>query len=100
MFADDKPIFTLSVAAEMLALHPRTLRIYEEEGLVVPFRTQTARRRYSQKDIRKFQFIQYLTRTKHVNLAGVRVILDLMDDLRECGVDAAATRFSDYQTSD
>src|SRR5437870_1175251 len=52
----DRPVFTLSVAADLLGMHPRTLRIYEEEGLVVPARTQTKRRRYSQNDIKRFQF--------------------------------------------
>ena len=46
----DRPIFTLSVAADLLGLHPRTLRIYEEKGLVVPARTHGNRRRYSQLD--------------------------------------------------
>jgi len=55
----DRPVFTLSVAADLLGMHPRTLRIYEEEGLVVPARTATKRRRYSQNDIKRFQFIQH-----------------------------------------
>src|SRR5438045_1469780 len=53
--AGDRPIFTLSVAADLLGLHPRTLRIYEEKGLVVPARTGGNRRRYSQNDITRFQ---------------------------------------------
>src|SRR5436853_592007 len=74
----DRPVFTLSVAADLLGMHPRTLRIYEEEGLVVPARTETKRRRYSQNDIKRFQFIQHLTQRLRVNLAGVRIILEMM----------------------
>lgn len=75
---ENKPLFTLSVAAEIMEVHPRTLMIYENEGLVVPSRTKTNRRRYSQKDIRKLQFIRYLTNKKKINLAGVHAILNLI----------------------
>src|SRR4051794_21567984 len=83
----DRPVFTLSVAADLLGMHPRTLRIYEEEGLVVPARTETKRRRYSQNDIKRFQFIQHLTQRLRVNLAGVRIILEMMNTLEGCGID-------------
>ncbi len=86
----DRPVFTLSVAADLLGMHPRTLRIYEEEGLVVPARTETKRRRYSQNDIRRFQFIQHLTQGLRVNLAGVRIILEMMTVLDGCGIDFTA----------
>ena len=75
----DKPLFTLSVAADLLGVHPRTLMIYETERLVVPHRTKTNRRRYSQNDIRRLEFIQFLTRKKGVNLAGVKAILELLE---------------------
>src|SRR3954452_9311886 len=86
--AADRPIFTLSVAADLLGLHPRTLRIYEEKGLVVPARTEGNRRRYSQNDIQRFQFIRQLTRNG-VNLEGVRIILDMADELTKLGGDPA-----------
>jgi MerR family transcriptional regulator/heat shock protein HspR len=82
----DRPIFTLSVAADLLGLHPRTLRIYEEKRLVVPARTEGNRRRYSQNDIARFQFIRRLT-GGGVNLEGVRVILDMADELARLGGD-------------
>jgi MerR family transcriptional regulator/heat shock protein HspR len=82
----DRPIFTLSVAADLLGLHPRTLRIYEEKRLVVPARTEGNRRRYSQNDIARFQFIRRLT-GGGVNLEGVRVILDMADELTRLGGD-------------
>ena len=80
----DRPIFTLSVAADLLGLHPRTLRIYEEKRLVSPARTEGNRRRYSQNDIQRFQFIRRLT-GGGVNLEGVRVILDMADELTNLG---------------
>lgn len=77
----DKPLYTISVASEILETHPRTLMLYEDVGLVEPFRTATNRRRYSQRDIRRLQVIQKLTREKGVNLAGVRHILSLFEAL-------------------
>src|SRR5207253_10085114 len=73
------PLYTISGASEVRATHPRTLMLYEDVGLVQPFRTSTNRRRYSQRDIRKLQVIQHLTREKGVNLAGVRHILSLFE---------------------
>ncbi len=77
----DKPLYTISVASEILETHPRTLMLYEDVGLVLPFRTSTNRRRYSQRDISKLQVIQHLTREKGVNLAGVKHILTLFEAL-------------------
>jgi len=79
----DKPIYTISVASEILETHPRTLMMYEHLGLVVPKRTNTNRRRFSQRDIMKLQTIQKLTRQHSVNLAGVRYILKLLKELHE-----------------
>jgi MerR family transcriptional regulator/heat shock protein HspR len=75
----DKAVYTISVASEILETHPRTLMMYEELGLVTPHRTSTNRRRYSQRDIRRLQVIQHLTRERGVNLAGVRHILSLLE---------------------
>jgi MerR family transcriptional regulator/heat shock protein HspR len=96
MGIDDKPLFTLSVAAEIMGVHPRTLMIYENEGLVVPQRTKTNRRRYSQKDIRKLQFIRYLTQTKGVNLAGVETIIKIVKDADKKGVQLMEISFPDF----
>ncbi len=86
----DKPIYTISVASEILETHPRTLMMYEHLGLVVPKRTSTNRRRFSQRDIMKLQTIQKLTRQHSVNLAGVRYILKLLKILHENRVSAPA----------
>jgi len=86
----DKPLYTISVAAEVLATHPRTLMLYESVGLIEPFRTPTNRRRYSQRDIRCLEVIQTLTRERGVNLAGVRDILQLFTVIKGEGLQAPA----------
>ncbi len=93
--SESKPLFTLSVTAEIIGVHPRTLMIYENEDLVVPFRTKTNRRRYSQKDITKLRFIRYLTNKRGVNLAGVHAILELLADATKKGLDLSKISFPD-----
>jgi MerR family transcriptional regulator, heat shock protein HspR len=82
----DKPIYTLSVASEILDTHPRTLMMYEHLGMIKPHRTTTNRRRYSQRDMMKLQAIQTLTRKHRVNLAGARFILPMLKVLQENGM--------------
>src|SRR5438477_12434122 len=79
----DKPIYTISVASEILVTHPRTLMMYEHLGLVVPKRTSTNRRRLSHRDVMKLQTIQKLTRQQSANLAGLRHIINLLKLLHE-----------------
>jgi MerR family transcriptional regulator/heat shock protein HspR len=83
----DKPIYTLSVASEILETHPRTLMMYEHLNMIKPKRTVTNRRRYSQRDLMKLQAIQTLTRKHGVNLAGVRYILALLKTLQANGLE-------------
>ena len=71
-----RPRYIISIAAELASCHPRTLRIYEEEGLLSPQRRNNLRL-YSEADIRRVRIIRFLTRRQRVNLAGVRVILQL-----------------------
>lgn len=93
---DTKPLFTLAVTAEIMGVHPRTLMIYEAEGLVVPARTRTNRRRYSQQDVRTLQFIQFLTRKRGVNLAGVRAILEMISEADKKGFDIRKAIFPEF----
>ena len=81
-----------SIASEILNLHPRTLMIYESENLIKPQRTATNRRRYSEDDIRQVRVIQFLTRQKGVNLAGVKYVLRLIQSLGEQGLDLSQVR--------
>ena len=71
-----RPRYIISIAAELASCHPRTLRIYEEEGLLRPQRRNNLRL-YSEADIQRVRIIRFLTRRQRVNLAGVRVILQL-----------------------
>jgi MerR family transcriptional regulator/heat shock protein HspR len=71
-----RPRYFISIAAELAEVHPRTLRIYEEEGLLCPQRRNNLRL-YSEADIRRVRVIRFLTRRQGVNLAGVKVILQL-----------------------
>jgi MerR family transcriptional regulator, heat shock protein HspR len=75
------PCYVISVAASMVRVHPRTLRIYEEEGFLAPARTPSNIRLYSQNDIRRIMWIRHLTRNRGVNLAGVKVLFDLEEKL-------------------
>lgn len=77
----DEPVYVISVAAELAELHPQTLRAYEREGLIEPSRTGGNTRRYSQQDIDRLRFIRHLTTEEGLNLAGVRVVLDLGEKL-------------------
>ena len=71
-----RPRYIISIAAELASCHPRTLRIYEEEGLLRPQRRNNLRL-YSEADIQRVRIIRFLTRRQRVTLAGVRVILQL-----------------------
>lgn len=77
MARENAPLFVISVAASLVGVHPRTLRIYEQEGLIEPARTPTNIRLYSQGDIQRVRCIRYLTRRRGVNLAGVKMILTM-----------------------
>ncbi|MEJ5186885.1 MAG: MerR family transcriptional regulator [Candidatus Geothermincolales bacterium] len=77
----DEPLYVISVAARLAEVHPQTLRIYERKGLLNPARVKN-RRRYSEADIERCRIIQELTQEMGVNLAGVKMILDLRDQVR------------------
>ena len=78
----DRPLYMISGAAELAGVHPQTLRIYEQKGLVSPQRTRGNTRMYSQADIERLQLINELT-DEGINLAGVIRILDLKGRLDE-----------------
>lgn len=77
----DTPLYVISVAAELSDLHPQTLRAYEREGLITPARTEGGTRRFSRRDVERLRFIRTLTQDEGLNLAGVRVVLDLGEKL-------------------
>ena len=73
----DRPMYMISVAAELVGMHPQTLRIYETKGLVRPRRTPGGTRLYSEADISRLRIIQQLTTELGLNLAGVERVLTL-----------------------
>jgi MerR family transcriptional regulator, heat shock protein HspR len=76
-----RPVYVISVAASIVRVHPRTLRIYEEAGFICPARTPTNIRLYSENDVRRVMWIRHLTQNLGVNLAGVRVLFELEERL-------------------
>ncbi|MCG3675689.1 heat shock protein transcriptional repressor HspR [Aliarcobacter butzleri] len=78
-----EPVYLISAVAEILNIHPQTLRQYEREGLIKPSRTNGKIRLYSQKDIDHIRYVLTLTRDLGVNLAGVDIILQLNKRIEE-----------------
>lgn len=79
--AEDKPVYMISVAAKLTGMHPQTLRIYERKQLLAPGRTPKSTRLYSKRDIDRLKLIQQLTQEEGVNLAGVKLIIELQTRL-------------------
>src|ERR687886_2107190 len=78
---DERPRYMISVAADLVGMHPQTLRIYEQKGLIRPKRTAGGTRLYSDADVERLQLIQQLTTELGLNLAGVEHVLRLEDEL-------------------
>ena len=79
---DERPRYMISVAADIVGMHPQTLRMYEARGLVRPKRTQGNTRLYSERDLERLGLIQRLTTELGLNLAGVEQVLRLQDELQ------------------
>ena len=79
---DDRPRYMISVAAELVGMHPQTLRMYEQKGLVRPGRTAGNTRLYSEADLERLRLIQRLTTELGLNLAGVEAVLGLEEQLQ------------------
>jgi MerR family transcriptional regulator, heat shock protein HspR len=79
----DRPRYMISVAADLVGMHPQTLRMYEAKGLVRPGRTPGGTRLYSETDIERLRLIHRLTTELGLNLAGVAHVLRLQDELNK-----------------
>lgn len=80
-----RPVYVISVAAELVDMHPQTLRLYERKGLIRPGRSSGKTRLYSERDIEHLREIRRLTQELGVNLAGVEEVMRLqhqLDDLQ------------------
>jgi MerR family transcriptional regulator/heat shock protein HspR len=83
LFAQDQGVFMISVAARLAGMHPQTLRIYEERGLIKPARSPKQTRLYSQRDVERLRRIQELTTDLGMNLAGVERVLEMEELMKE-----------------
>ena len=79
---DERPRYMISIAAELVGMHPQTLRIYEAKGLLRPSRTPGGTRLYSEADLERLRLIQRLTSELGLNLAGVETVMRLEDELK------------------
>jgi MerR family transcriptional regulator/heat shock protein HspR len=95
-----RPVYVISVAADIVRVHPRTLRIYELEGLICPARTPTNIRLYSENDIRRVLWIRYLTQNLGVNLAGARLLFELEERLGTRILETLITERPDREDAD
>lgn len=93
VFADnDRPLYMISVAAELAGVHPQTLRIYERRALVAPKRSAGNTRMYSDADIERLRLIQQLTQEEGINLAGVVRIIELEDEREQLAAELEQLR--------
>ncbi|MBQ3033573.1 MAG: helix-turn-helix transcriptional regulator [Deferribacterales bacterium] len=76
-----KPLYIISIVAEILGIHPQTLRQYERLGLIVPSRTEGNTRLYSEEDLERLRYITVLTKEMGVNLAGVEIIMQMREQI-------------------
>jgi len=79
----ERPRYMISVAADLVGMHPQTLRMYEAKGLVRPSRTPGGTRLYSETDVERLRLVQRLTTELGLNLAGVQHVLRLQDELNK-----------------
>jgi len=97
MSTTDEPILTISVAANLLKVHPRTLMLHEKAGLISPYRTSTKRRLFSIQDLSDLQFIKYLTQNKGINLQGVKILLETISLAEKEGVNLKKRLFPSFK---
>src|SRR6476659_4795183 len=83
MSYENQPVYMIGIAARLCNVHPQTLRQYERLGLLIPARVGAKNRLYSERDIHRVRRIQRLTQGLGVNLAGVEIILRLLDEMEE-----------------
>ena len=89
---EDEPRYVISVAAQLLQVHPQTLRLYEREGLIEPGRSRGRIRLYSDRDIERLRMMQRLTNDLGVNLAGAEVILNMRESILDLQRELAEIR--------
>jgi MerR family transcriptional regulator, heat shock protein HspR len=87
-----RPVFMIGIASELIGVHPQTLRMYEQKGLLRPRKSIKNTRLYSQEDVELGRYIQKLTQEMGMNLAGVKKVLDLERRIAELEAEARVMR--------
>jgi MerR family transcriptional regulator, heat shock protein HspR len=87
-----RPVFMIGIASELIGVHPQTLRMYEQKGLLRPRKSLKNTRLYSQEDVELGRYIQRLTQEMGMNLAGVKKVLDLEGRIVRLEAEARALR--------
>jgi MerR family transcriptional regulator, heat shock protein HspR len=87
-----RPVFMIGIASELIGVHPQTLRMYEQKGLLRPRKSIKNTRLYSQEDVELGRYIQKLTQEMGMNLAGVKKVLDLERRIARVEAEARALR--------
>ena len=87
-----RPVFMIGIAAELIGVHPQTLRMYEQKGLLRPRKSIKNTRLYSEEDVELGRYIQELTRKMGTNLAGAKKILDLEKKIERLEAENARLR--------
>jgi MerR family transcriptional regulator/heat shock protein HspR len=90
-FSEEQGVFMISVAAELAEMHPQTLRMYEQRGLIAPKRSPKNTRLYSQRDVERLRRIQQMTH-EGLNLAGVETVLSLEGQVQRLRADVSRLR--------
>jgi MerR family transcriptional regulator/heat shock protein HspR len=89
---DERGVFMISVAAELADMHPQTLRMYEQRGLIEPKRSPKNTRLYSQRDVERLRRIQQMTTEEGLNLAGVVSVLQLEEQIEKLRAELRRSR--------
>ncbi len=97
---NNQPILSISVAANLLGLHPRTLMSYEKAKILFPHKTTTNRRMYTPNDLYYIQFLKHLTDDRHININGVKYIMEAIRMAEGKGIDLKRALFPEFRPRD
>jgi MerR family transcriptional regulator/heat shock protein HspR len=87
-----RPVYMIGIASELIGVHPQTLRMYEQKGLLRPRKSIKNTRLYSQEDVELGRYIKKLTQELRMNLAGVRKVIDLERQVARLEAEVRALR--------
>lgn len=94
--SSSQPVLTISITAKLLNLHPRTIMMYEREGIFTPHRTDTKRRLFSMDDLNQLQYIKFLAQDKGLNIEGIRTLFEASKIALKGGIDLQKELFPQF----